>query len=275
MKILTIICNVALFGIAFIALLTRGNSSEPLNLVFAFLLLLVPILNIVFMLGSRVNYSQLPFNVKIKTSQQQSETGNTSSGYLIVKIIAIILNLVIVVLLYREFVNKYPNPLNFIVTTFALFVIITPIFSLITILISSANKFKDLKRTIIITGTIVGALLFCFFLVMRIWIGQGIKERISIAKQQYSGIAEDALIAYMEDSNHTPRERTDVAVWTLGQIRSQKALPLLKKLYTGEPCHHNTELCQYEIHKAIVNIERNWLGAKEKNLFGSWARLNK
>jgi len=66
MKILTIICNVALFGIAFIALLTRGNSSEPLNLVFAFLLLLVPILNIVFMLGSRVNYSQLPFNVKIK-----------------------------------------------------------------------------------------------------------------------------------------------------------------------------------------------------------------
>jgi len=275
MKILTIICNVALFGIAFIGLLTRGNSSEPLNLVFAFLLLLVPILNIVFMLGSRVNYSQLPFNVKIKTSQQQSETGNTSSGYLIVKIIAIILNLIIVVLLYREFVNKYPNPLNFIVTTFALFVIITPIFSLITILISSANKFKDLKRTIIIAGSIVSALLFCFFLVIRIWIGQGIKERISIAKQQYSGIAEDALIAYMEDSTHTPRERTDVAVWTLGQIRSQKALPLLKKLYTGEPCHHNTELCQYEIHKAIVNIERNWLGAKEKNWFGSWARLNK
>jgi hypothetical protein len=136
-----------------------------------------------------------------------------------------------------------------------------------------------MKRALVFIGIVIVSLLFCFLLAMRIIIGHGIKERISIAKQQYSGIAEDALIAYMSDSTHSPRERTDVAVWTLGQIRSRKALHILEKLYRNDPegktCHHNSELCQYEIHKAIVSIQRNWLGAKEKNWFGSWARLNR
>lgn len=136
-----------------------------------------------------------------------------------------------------------------------------------------------MKRTLVIIGISLTALFVCFVLTMLLIIGHGIKERIGIAKHQYPGIAEDALIAYMADSTHSPRDRTDVAVWTLGQIRSQKALPILKKLYRNDPegktCHHNTELCQYEIYKAIVNIEREWLGAKEKNWFGSWARLNR
>jgi hypothetical protein len=138
-----------------------------------------------------------------------------------------------------------------------------------------------MKRILFIIGISLTVMFLSFFLVMRIWIGHGIKERISIAKQQYSGLAEDALIAYLSDTTHTPRDRSDVAIWTLGQIRSQKALPILKELYKNDPegktCkyHHNTVLCQYEIHKAIVSIERKWLGAKEKNWFGSWSRLNK
>lgn len=119
------------------------------------------------------------------------------------------------------------------------------------------------------------------FLGLRIWGGHGIKENISIAKAQYGGIAEDALLAYLSDTNHSAKDRTDVAIWTLGQIRSEKALPVLKILYkddpTGETCRysHDAELCQYEIHKAIISIEHGWMGAKEKNWLGSWARLNK
>jgi hypothetical protein len=137
-----------------------------------------------------------------------------------------------------------------------------------------------MKRTFIFTGIGLAALFFCFILAMRIWIGHGIKERINNAKQQYSGTAEEALIAYLSDTTHSPRDRSDVAIWTLGQIRSQKALPILKQLYRNDPqgktCkyHHNAVLCQYEIHKAIVSIEHKWLGAKEKNWFGSWSRLN-
>lgn len=138
-----------------------------------------------------------------------------------------------------------------------------------------------MKRVLFIIVISFTTIFFCLFLAIRIWNGHGIKERISIAKQQYPGTAEEALIAYLSDTTHTPQDRSDVAIWTLGQIRSKKALPVLKKLYKNDPqgktCkyHHDTMLCQYEIHKAIVSIEHGWLGAKEKNWFGSWARLNK
>jgi len=138
-----------------------------------------------------------------------------------------------------------------------------------------------MRRILFIIGVSITALIICLFLTMRIWIAHGIKERINIAEKQYPGIAEDALIAYLSDTSHSPRDRSDVAIWTLGQIRSKKALPILKDLYKNDPegktCRgfHNSVLCQYEIHKAIVSIEHGWLGAKEKNWFGSWSRLNR
>jgi hypothetical protein len=138
-----------------------------------------------------------------------------------------------------------------------------------------------MKRILIIIGIGLTVIFFCFIIAMRIWIGTGIKERISIVQHRYSGTAEDALIAYLSDTTNSPHDRTDIAIWTLGQIRSKKALPILNGIYKNDPqgktCkyHHDTVLCQYEIHKAIVSIEHKWLGAKEKNWFGSWARLNK
>jgi len=138
-----------------------------------------------------------------------------------------------------------------------------------------------IKRILLRIGIGLTALFFCFILAMRIWIGHDIKGCISIAKKQYSGTAEDALIAYLSDTTHSPRDRTDVAIWTLGQIRSKKALPILYELYRDDPegktCkgRHDSVLCQYEIHKAIVSVEHKWLGDKEKNWFGSWLRLKK
>lgn len=116
--------------------------------------------------------------------------------------------------------------------------------------------------------------LFCLILLaIHIWIGQSVKEKIEIAKAQYTGTTEDALIAYFIDENQSTTDRTHNAIWTLGQIRSEKALPILKELYKNDPkgdtCYgkHDSLLCQYEIYKAIVAIERGWLF--------SHARLNK
>lgn len=136
-------------------------------------------------------------------------------------------------------------------------------------------------KTFIKVGIGVTIILLCLFLALRGWIAHSIKDHINIAKKECPAKAEDALITYLSDTNHSPQERTDVAIWTLGQIRSKKALPVLYKLYENDPegktCkgNHNYVLCQYEIHKAIVSIEHGWLGAKEKNWFGSWQRLNK
>jgi hypothetical protein len=116
------------------------------------------------------------------------------------------------------------------------------------------------RKIIIITASLV-LLLISAFAVLILAIRHGVKERIEIAQEKYQGNAEDALIAWLLDTTNTPQARSDVAVWTLGQIQSQKALPILKDLYKSDPegksCHgkHDSVLCQYEIYKAIRAIE--------------------
>jgi hypothetical protein len=130
-----------------------------------------------------------------------------------------------------------------------------------------------MKRKIMIAGLVVVCILAGGLLVLQIGIGFSVKQNIRFAQQKYPGTAEDALISYMMDENISPEGRTHEAIWALGQIRSEKALPLLKDLYKDDPkgktCYgrHDSLLCQYEIHKAIVAIERRGLI--------SYARLNK
>jgi len=274
MKFLTIICNILLLGLTTLGLITSGLSKDA---AIKFVALSASILNIVIMLGSLINYNWLIFNFKTEPSDEQKENIEPYSAHRFIKIAGVILNLVFTAFVYKTLISQ--NLRGSLAYLLEAFLILTPVLSLIAIMISSPNKFKDMKRTIVVSGISVTTLLICFFLAIYISIGYGIKERISIAKSQYPGKAEDALLAYLADTTHTPRERSDIAVWTLGQIRSQKALPILKELYKNDPegkaCNHNTALCQYEIHKAIVSIEHKWLGSKERNWFGSWARLNK
>jgi hypothetical protein len=90
---------------------------------------------------------------------------------------------------------------------------------------------------------------------------------INSAREAYPGNAEDALIAMLRDSTRSPYVRTHTAIWTLGQIHSEKALALLQQLYTDDPdgtsCYgkHDSLLCQYEIYKAIRSIQHQRLFA--------------
>jgi len=119
-----------------------------------------------------------------------------------------------------------------------------------------------MKRVIIIVGASLVFIFICAVGLIMFSINHGVKERINIAQEKYQGTAEDALIAYLLDTTNSPRDRTDVAIWTLGQIQSQKALPILKELYNSDPegktCRHDSILCQYGIYKAIRAIESNW-----------------
>ncbi len=242
-------------------------------------MLAVPIMNIVMISGSRVGLNWLTFNTKSKPAVEKS--ANNRFAYRIMKIFAAFLNIMLIGFVYWALQREFPRESGYLVKIITTFVIVTPILSIIMILISRWNMFKGFRRTVFLTGMSLVVLFLGFFFTMRILIGHEIKENINIARKQYPGKAEDALIAYLSDSTNSPRERTEIAIWTLGQIRSEKAFPVLKELYKNDPegqtCRgrHNSELCQYEIHKAIVSIENNWLGAKEKNWFGSWARLKK
>jgi hypothetical protein len=125
------------------------------------------------------------------------------------------------------------------------------------------KKFRT-KRILFFTGVSILAILICSFLAIYIWIDQDVRKNINIAKQKYSGTVEDALIAYLLDTTNSPRDRSQIAIWTLGQIGSPKALPILRGLYKNDPegktCYgrHDSVLCQYEIYKAINAEKVNW-----------------
>lgn len=92
-------------------------------------------------------------------------------------------------------------------------------------------------------------------------IGVGVKEISAEAIQEFSGDNIEALMAYVDSEKHTLKKRNR-AVWALGKIGDVRALPVLEKYYTGQPCNHIRYLCQYELKKAIklckggINITR-------------------
>ena len=119
------------------------------------------------------------------------------------------------------------------------------------------------RKLFIISAGIVTLLVFGFFAIY-IWIDVDVNKNIKTVKEKYSGNAEDALIEYLLDTTNTFHDRTHVAIWTLGQIQSEKALPILKDLYKNDPdgktCYgkHDSVLCQYEIYKAMNASKVNW-----------------
>ncbi len=109
---------------------------------------------------------------------------------------------------------------------------------------------ENLKEKLTYLVALGGLIFFLCFVTTATFIRYEVKERCDRAIEVYGGECVDALIAKLED------EKTDLAeknrmIWTLGQLGDRKALPVLKKYYTGEPCDHDRILCQYELSKAI------------------------
>ena len=121
-----------------------------------------------------------------------------------------------------------------------------------------------MKKIIVITVLVLFALLISGYTAIYFWIDSDVKKNIALAKGKYPGTAEDALLAFLLDTTNSPNDRTHIAVWTLGQIKSEKAIPVLKSLYKNDPegktckVNHSVVLCQYEIYKALNAQKVNW-----------------
>jgi len=122
-----------------------------------------------------------------------------------------------------------------------------------------------MKRILIIGGVALCCTGAISLLVMYCWIRGDIKANIELAQQKYGGGPEDALIGFLMDESNSKNDQTHIAVWTLGQLESKKALPILKELYRDDPkgitCfeRHHYMICQYELYKAIKAIEQGQL----------------
>ena len=124
-------------------------------------------------------------------------------------------------------------------------------------------------KNFILTYVLLPITLFVIFNALVLAIGRvgepsikdSIVENISIAQEKYPGTAEDALIAYLLDTTNTYHNRSHIASWTLGQIKSRKALPLIRQLYKNDPSgvtckgRHDSVICQRVLHNAIFAIE--------------------
>ena len=73
-------------------------------------------------------------------------------------------------------------------------------------------------------------LLIIGYFAIRIWTTEVLKEHIAYAKINYSGIAEDVMIEMLKDDSAPANDKTHIAIWTLGHLRSEKALPVLRNL---------------------------------------------
>ncbi len=119
------------------------------------------------------------------------------------------------------------------------------------------------KIILILSGSLI-TLLLLGYVVMYIWIDIDVQNNINVVKERYPGKAEDALIAYLLDTTNSPVDRSHIAIWTLGQIHSEKAIPILNGFYKNDPkgktCkgRHDSVLCQYEIYKALNATKTNW-----------------
>ena len=125
------------------------------------------------------------------------------------------------------------------------------------------KNFRISKTLIILSATVL-ILLVVSVIALNGWIRSDVKKNISIAQQKYPGTAEEALISFLLDEKNSFNDRTHKAIWTLGMLKSRKALPILRSYYKNDPkgltCQgkHDQMICQYGIYKAIVQIENRF-----------------
>ena len=113
-----------------------------------------------------------------------------------------------------------------------------------------SNRFATIKKVLVYGTLSCLAFLLAAFVMICFSIRSSVKEISAEATQQYPGDRIEALTAYVDSENKSLRQRNR-AVWALGQIGDERALPTLEKSYTGGPCDHDSRLCQGELQKAI------------------------
>ena len=100
-----------------------------------------------------------------------------------------------------------------------------------------------------ISVAIVACLVFSVIGVS-VLIGGQVREAICLAQATEPGDPIRALLAVANSTNYSISER-NTAIWSLGQLGSSRALEPLVALYTGASCPGSSDLCQYELEKAI------------------------
>jgi len=83
----------------------------------------------------------------------------------------------------------------------------------------------------------------------------GIHSAQKSAAAQFPGRDSSQALIDLVNCENCAMEQRNRAVWTLGQIREQRALAALHKHFYDGPCNHSKFICQHELRKALKRIE--------------------
>ena len=111
-----------------------------------------------------------------------------------------------------------------------------------------------LKRTLKIGFIILILGLGSTYIGLRIWFKADIDQICESAMKQYDGDKIEALISVL-NSDQQDLKTKNSAIWALGKLRNESALPTLRNLQTNETCDHSRNVCQQDLEKAILNLE--------------------
>jgi hypothetical protein len=131
MKIIAIICNVILFGFICLVLITDGLPRDTIYIVINLWLILTLIFNFVVIFLSGANDGWLNLHMKRKSGEGQKKIDHLTSTSTIMRIVAIICNIVFIGFVCRAFVDQYPHPKEYGFIAFTVLMILTPILSLV------------------------------------------------------------------------------------------------------------------------------------------------
>lgn len=117
------------------------------------------------------------------------------------------------------------------------------------------------RNTLIFGGGVLAVIALLVLVISSVWIGFTVEETCARAEERYrTENCVTALTTQVTDEDQSFAARND-AVWALGQLGDEAALPVLQSLYTGEiPAREpwNETMSQYELRKAIHLLQGGW-----------------
>lgn len=120
------------------------------------------------------------------------------------------------------------------------------------------KKRLSLKRTFLFITTSFLALLMILFSYSFLVIYTKVKITCVNAQKEYKENCVNSLTKLVQSDKKTFREK-NTAIWALGQLADQHALPTLRSFYTGNiPSKESLDktISQYELKKAIQWCEK-------------------
>ena len=139
MRIVAVICNIVLFAFTCLVLVTDGPPKGASYIVFTLWLLLTLILSSVVISRSGARDSWLGLQMKRKALEEQEKAVDLSSTSTVMRVVAIICNIILLGFTCWAFVDQYPHPEEDGVIAFAVLMVLTPILSLVVLFRNGAK----------------------------------------------------------------------------------------------------------------------------------------